>query len=104
MFGGWADSVPDAADLTLRRGARARRSTAMRFEIGAIREEERGSRPRLGEPLTASTFRPGSRRRRLCILFSTGPGQRRHLRLVLLRVLIMCARDNLITPRDSSLG
>jgi hypothetical protein len=35
--GGWADSGPDAVDLTLRRSARARGSIAVRFDIGAIR-------------------------------------------------------------------
>jgi hypothetical protein len=38
-FGGRADSEPDAVDVTLRCNARARRSIAVRFGIGAIREE-----------------------------------------------------------------
>jgi hypothetical protein len=37
--GGWADLGTDAVDLTLRRNAPGRRSTAVRFGIGAIREK-----------------------------------------------------------------
>ena len=39
LVGGWADSGTDAVDLTLRRNAPGRRSTSVRFGIGAIRKE-----------------------------------------------------------------